>query len=368
MSDEVLRPYEGPPPTAENFMTAFPQWESFVKGKKGNNSLDPESQNSLDAVHARMRRHRPKPVTLLNYHPWPLRVSGGKLFQGITVPACPPGTPFVKFVFRGYKTDFKPNQQGGQDFEEILPIQLAQEFVRCGTSQEMYGPGILIYEGEGDPLKVKEVEVYDNRGVLITEPEPGWTENPEGQREPTVNQVPVMRSLEELMRELRHKRNDFYLAEIRRRDIEMKMPNARQSAILSHHHFLMVDVLVAEGILTKEKIPQWTLTTKFEEGLSSSDCKNCGATKKETAISCKECGHIFKPLEALKEAVIQWGHASLEKLSEGELEEAYLFHLETEKKKRKIFGVEVSMSPTEDAKHPPQQHSGGKVKPSGKQE
>lgn len=322
---------------AAEFAKSFPLYDQILSAKtadqrKSANRLDDKSQQSLNELRVRMRSTPPKPATVINLHPWDLMFpSGIRLLRGIQVPACHPGMPFAYFHIRGWRMDWEYNEDGTQKFTEILPITLAAQFVREFSNQDNDGGGVIVFEGDGHPDKMGEVEVYDPIGRVMTREEPGYVFNAEDQQEAAMIPVPIKRKLSEIIDEARKTRNTVYLDKYRRAYRDYHLPNGKGKFLITPKHMLISEVLFHEGLIAK--MPDWNPGDRNDEGLEQDNCKSCGTPRKKGAYKCSECNNILNALEAYKDFAIEWGHGKFEMLTSDEYEEAQAIHDEREKLK-----------------------------------
>lgn len=338
---DLLVPYQGGEvrisPEAQVAAKAAQEWAEADKAltsvltqpaKRGVQELDQESMNAKQEVMRQMRMNPPKPATVINLHPWPLTFgSGVRLLRGITIPACEPGMPYAHYHIRGYRLDWEQNENGTLKFRPILPLQMAAEFVREFSNKDSYVCGVIIYEGDGHPDKVNEVETFDQDGKMLTTQEKGYEYDQENQRIATMVETPIRRKLADIIAEHTKRRNAAYLERVRRADHDYKLPDGKGKWLINDTHLLMAQVLFEERQL--QKLPEWNLASRFEAGLSENNCPACGGTPRDGAFKCT-CGHILNAFEAYKAGAIQWGHASMETMSSDQLDEAEEIRAERE--------------------------------------
>lgn len=317
---------------ASEFAKANPDYIKALqsaKDVKGINNLDVASQQRLNELRQRMRSSRPKPATVINLHPWPLQFSGSDLFlRGIYVPACNPGQPFAYQHIRSYRVSHEYNEDGTFEFAPILAIDMAGQFLRDFSNADIYGGGIVIYEGEGHPDKIEEVETYDQQGKLQTVREVGIEYDEENRAVQVPVDVPVKKSLAALISQQRKVRNDFYLNRVKLADQNYNRPDGKGKSLVTNLHCLMADVLFAEGIIAA--VPNWDLKGSVELGLRDEPCPSCGGTPKAEAFKCVSCGHVLNAFDAYMNGAIEHGHASMDLLSGEEWE---LVEKENERRK-----------------------------------
>lgn len=304
---------------AAEFANANPDYIRSLQSArevKGINPLDPVSNQRLQEMRQRLRTHRPKPATVINLHPWPLQFSGSDIYlRGIYIPACHPGEAFAYQHIRSYRPEKEYNEDGTFEFKPILAIDMAGQFLRDFSNVDIYGGGIVIYEGEGHPDKMGEVETYDQMGKPHTVPSTA-VEYDEENRPVTVDvQIPVMRPLAELIATETKKRNAFYLNRVKQADQNYNRPDGKGKSLVTNLHSLMADVLFAEGIIAA--VPSWDLKGSVELGLRDEPCPSCGGLPKAEAFRCVSCSHVLLPFEAYMNGAIEYGHASMD-LMDGE--------------------------------------------------
>lgn len=329
------------------FAAAFPNYEGVIQGKRGMNNLDAASAQNLEELRQQMRATPAKPATIINLHPWPLMFDGNSRFtRGLVVSACEPGMPYSYLHLRGYRYDWKQDEEGTFKYIPILPIHQAAEFLRVFGSRDIYGGGVIIYEGDGNPEKVEDVEIYDPNGRMQTKKEPGIEFDEEQHPVNIMRSVPIFSKLADQLKEQRRLRNNFYLQRVKRADQDYRLPDGRGKAMVTELHMKMADMLVAEGMITK--VPEWDLKGRMEEGLSDSNCKACGAAPRADSFKCVACNHIMFPFEAYMNGEIQYGHASMEMLSADEWE---LVEIEkTQRDERKNAGKKRAAEARKKAK------------------
>lgn len=303
---------------AESWAAADPHLTNAIK--KGVNNLDSDSQNNLNELARQMRATPPKPATVINLHPWPLSFGAANRFlRGITVPACEPGMSYAYHHIRGYRRDWEYNENGTLRFKPILPIELAGQFVREFSNKDSYGGGVIIYEGEGNPEKVEMVEVYDPIGRVQTISKPVIVYDEENRPVQEMGEIPIRRKLLDLLAEARNSRNIFYMDRVQRADRDYRLPDGKGKWLINDTHKLMAEMLFAEGLITA--VPEWNLASRFEQGLSETNCKSCGSPTKTGSYKCS-CGNILSPLAAYLDYAIEFEHAKMEMLTSDEREEA----------------------------------------------
>lgn len=309
-----IKPFEGPPATPDTFLTAFPEMERMIKGGRGINPLDRVTQANLDELRRNVRSNPFKPATIINLHPWPLQFSMSTPFvRGIVVPACNPGDEFAHLHVRSWSHDQSYNEDGTMKFTAIKPIQKAAQFLISFADPEMYGGGVIIYEGEGHPNKVGEVETYRPDGRPEVTVKIGYEYDDENHPYKVEQEVPIRRKLAEMIAEQRRVRNERYMVRVQAADDNFKSGDAAKRKLITAMDRQMAEMLVAEGVLSRA--PEWNLSSRMDEGLSENHCPSCGGIPDANAFRCQRCAHVLNPLEAYKHASIEYGHASFDLLT-----------------------------------------------------
>lgn len=332
---EVIKPYEGPPATPNNFADAFPEIVAAVTGpKRGRNPLDAQSQRNLDDLRRQVRANPFKPATVINLHPWPLS-SNDRFIRGIVIPACEPGMDFAHHHIRSWSHDYS-YAEDGQSFKflPIKPIEKATQFLVKFADPEVYGGGVIVYEGESHPNKMGRVELYNPDGRPQVDLKNAIEYDDEDHPVPTVQEIPIMGELSKMIAEQRQRRNAFYKARVEWADSKSKSKNDSDRRLITDQHRLMAEMLHAEGVLPA--LPDWNLASRMELGLSASNCKSCGNPTNKTGYACGSCGNIIDALAAYLDHKIEFTHAKMEMLSSEQMEVAVAEEAEREKKRAKL--------------------------------
>jgi hypothetical protein len=321
---EVIRPftepkYEGPPATPDNFTQAFPDMERAVLSKVApqlaRNPLDPLSEKNLADLRRQVRANPFPAATVINLHPFTLQ-SSDMYLRGIVIPACEPGMDFAHHHIRSWNADKRYSEDGNSFiFTAIKPIEKAAQFLLKFANPEVYGGGVLIYEGDRHPNKLTDVELYSLDGRPMVRVEDGYDYDDEGHRLPSKIEIPLKGKLHELIEQERRKRNQFYLAKVTEADRWFKSGDSKKRELITDLHRLMQDVLVKEGVLDKPL--DWNLASTLDRSKGEGkECKSCGSVIQGDPYRCTNagCGNILKALEAFMDGAIEWGHVKIEML------------------------------------------------------
>lgn len=318
LQDDTLKPYQGPPATPENFTAAYPEFERAVTNKVAPqtavNDLDPVSKKNLAELRRQVARSPFPAGTVINLHPWPLQAADN-FIRGIVIPACNPGEPFAYHHIRAWMHDKKLSEDGTHyTYTAVKPIEKAAQFLIKFADPEMYGGGVIIYEGDRNPNKVDTVELYSTDGRPMVNIQDGYEEDDEGNHIPVRFEVPVKGKLQDILEKARASRNDLYLRRVTQADEWFKSQDSKDRRKITPMHRLMAEVLVAEGIL--REAPDWNLTSKIDVNKESRRCKQCDSVVQGNGYKCTNatCQNILDALAAFMDGAIEWGHAKIELL------------------------------------------------------
>lgn len=269
---------------------------------RGTSKLPPQTQQNLRELYAMMRRNPPKPVTLINMHPFVLTVNG-VYHRDIQVPACPPGTPYIKYVIRRWKYTRDPYEEENTicyRFRPVYPIDLATDFLR----EYAHMGGIVVYEGETAPEKVKDIAQWNIDGSPVME----VVEMPDGPAE-----TQKFESYQEAFERARGIRDAYYDSCVKEAEAKWSDPSGKLRLEVSDMDEWMAEVLFLDG--KRAKRADFKRLTRQEAGLSEMVCPNCKARPNQDALTCTNCNlYVFDPVAAYQNAVIEYGHPSMDRL------------------------------------------------------
>ena len=355
MSDtEAIRPYvegeyQGPPATPDNFAHAFPEIADaaarpavpVVPGVttplRGRRPLDSESQKNLDELYLQVRANPFKPATVINMHPWRLMFPMSEPYvRGIVIRACPPGDMFSYEHIRAWSPEKKqlPGDKISYGFTAIRPIQKACEFLREFANPDIYGGGIIVYEGDGHPDKVKRVELYNPDGRPQVTSKQTMEEDNEGHQIPVLATTPIYGNLEEMILQERRRVDEFYMKSVTWADAKWKEGTEQARKLVTDRYRDMAEVLWRRGIIPE--MPGWNIMTTLQQGLSEHNCKSCGSVLTAKAYKCSKCSNIIDPLAAYLDFAIEFTHAKMAMLNDEQMEMA-----ETEKARREKMAADA---------------------------
>ena len=328
IQDDVIKPYDGPPATPDNFTRAFPEMEKAATSgapiQRGRIPLDPQSERNLAELRRQVRANPFPAATVINLHPWCLQ-SSDTFLRGIVIPACEPGQDFSHHHIRSWSHDKRYAEDGMSFlFSAIKPIEKAAQFLLKFADPQVYGGGVLIYEGDKHPNKMGDVELYSPDGRPMVTSRQGYEFDDENNRLPATFDDPIKGNLHKMIEDARKTRNEFYLTQVRWADERFKSADVKDRRLITNMHRLMMDVLVAEGIL--EQPLDWNLTSSLDKNKLAITCKGCGSPIANAAYRCTTCNNIIDAYEAFMDYAIEWGHAKLETLSDEQFKMAEAEH------------------------------------------
>src|SRR6267142_2673074 len=212
-------------------------------------------------IQALMERVGVRPWSVVNLMPFPLNVNGVLHARmagpdGNQVPECPVGAPSVQNVIREVQYSIKDEGAGMDNIDNYTPVPwdpsiLAKEFGNEFLDRMGVG-GVILYEGDHPPTT------------------PG---------------------LQKTLRDA---------SEVRRKNI-------------TDVHRKAAEVLLYDKVLKHQ--PAWLLAVNPAGVEPAEPCPGCGMTAEGPAAICKGCGYVYKPMEAFKATLIEYGHISMDRLS-----------------------------------------------------
>jgi len=261
----------------------------------------------IAGVHNRMRSMRWDPITLVNFHPWPLHATGYVHHDLRISPAPPLADESVPFLttkngrkltyslhsFTDYCVDGVPNLSGDRTYEEILPLARAIDYIyQHNNSMRNQVGGLFCYVGVQPPYKSLTAEAYiPTQNAFDASTCPRMTVEAaieQAHAHQVAYYVKVMEQADDIFSD----EAKSWRKGQRRSEIDA---TARK----------IVPLLRAWGVI--EKDPEWY--TKKNTGPSAKpprECPSCGSEAKPRAVRCTNgtCTYIFDPFEAFEQYVI----------------------------------------------------------------
>jgi hypothetical protein len=125
--------------------------------------------------------------------------------------------------------------------------------------------------------------------------------------------------LQKKLTEARRARNQWLLRKVHEAEADWADTSGRGRKNITDLHRKAAEVLLHEKILKHQ--PAWLLALNAEGGELPDPCPGCGEVADRMASVCKGCRYVYKPLEAYKAALIEYGHTAMERLTAEEWKE-----------------------------------------------
>lgn len=240
-----------------------------------------------------------RPVTIINFNPFPLKVNGGHLFQE-EIPGCETDKDYTLKVIGDVRWSNKDHGAGLDNVDNIeaephLPAEIALEYKREYTELQQFG-GVFIYFGTKDPSAFGPREQVE---VPTTGAEADGSKIIESETVVFREAFDKYKSQSDrsLMRRLQQS-NQLWESNATRNQVnDMDREMARRAK--------------RKGLI--QNLPVWVVDAGLVTGTVTEPCL-CGATPAIGAAVCKNCSHILDPVKAYEGAAIEYGHVSFDKL------------------------------------------------------
>src|SRR5215469_7508946 len=218
--------------------------------------------------------------------------------NGVQVPECPVGQDFQQKVIKGVLFSIKDEGAGMDNLDNYTPVAwdpsiLAQDYVIEFLTKMGCG-GVFIYEGDQKP-----------------------------------DSLPELKSKLEAARQAR---NRWLLRKVQEAEADWADSSGRGRKNITELHRKAAEILLHEKILKQQ--PAWLLATN-EAGKAPDPCPGCGEVSDKNAAICKNCRYVYQPLKAYEAALIEYGHVSMDRLSETEWADVNKIKAERDEAKRK---------------------------------
>jgi hypothetical protein len=240
-------------------------------------------QQKFAETRALMERVGVRPWSVVNLMPFPLNVNGvlhSRMagLDGNQVPECPVGAPYVQKVIRDVQYSIKDEGAGMDNVDNYTPVPwdpsiLAQDYGIQFLDKMSVG-GVILYEGDHPPTT------------------PG---------------------LQKALRDAREARNRYLLRKVHEAENEWADTSGVRRKNITDIHRKAAEVLLHDKVLKQQ--PAWLLAVNDPQGERPEPCAGCGDVADARAAICKGCGYVYKPVEAYKAALIEYGHISMDRLS-----------------------------------------------------
>jgi hypothetical protein len=243
-----------------------------------------------------------RPVTILNFNPFPLRINGGVFFPD-EVPAKKLEEPYAVYLIRhtrwGHK-DLGSDAQNVMLMEPVpaIPLVQAAEYIREYMQQEGGFGGVLCFVGDKDPKSFK-------RGDKVRVPEVAFSES--GELYVDIKE----RDFHEMLDKVKQRRNASLMRHLQFASSWHENDALRTN--VNDRHRDMARLALAEGMI--QELPRWVLQENPLNVKQPDPCPVCAAIPKASAILCTNCGHIYDVVAAYKHSRIAYGAVEMDRLT-----------------------------------------------------
>jgi hypothetical protein len=245
------------------------------------------------------------PASVVNLMPFPLNVNGvlhSRLTEpdGNQIPACRVGEKYAHKVIHAVQWSIRDEGAGMDNVDNYTPIpwtpaELVDDYAREFLDRMGVG-GVLIYAGPKDPEEAgmhKELE------------------------------------------EAKKARNRWLLRKVQEAEADWADTSGRGRKNITELHRKAAEVLLHDKILKHQ--PAWLLVTNAE-GEAPDPCPGCGSVADKKATVCKDCNYVYKPLEAYRAGLIEFGHTAMERLTAAQWKEANAIKVQRETARKEGLG------------------------------
>lgn len=329
---------------------------------------DPVTAGNLERLEDLMAMNPPKRAWVMVLHPWPISVNGGRMMRE-TAPGA--GLEIVKegelLVHRHrmqgggkthepdahfgvgileipwYEPDMKPEENGSHSANPVYPIEQAEQYAREGNNNALWGPGVIIYDGDMHPAEMwasnAEVSLFDPMGRPITEqktvnaPQRGTS----GMVPRTID-VPVTGKFREVFQQMNEARLAHYLGMVNEANGYYVASEGKEKKWYTNRNTAkMAQVLFRLKRIAS--LPEWAMESRLDapaQPAKKEQCISCHTERNGTALKCGACGWPFDSLAAYEAGLIEFEHVSISALPIKELEKAYQIKQQRGKAKQKM--------------------------------
>jgi len=302
---------------ATNAVTHIEEGHAKSEIKKWISRSEAKELRGIAHIHQRMRSTRWDPITLVNFHPWPLHASGYIHHDLRIEPAPLPNTEeilgtdgkfhipqsvltengrklnYATYAFTTYKVDGVPNESGDRTFEEILPLYQALDYVyQHNNSMRNQVGGLFCYVGVLPLDQSLEGEAYiPNQNAYQPDTCPRMRVKDAIEQAHAAQIAYYVTQLDQAEQTYANEAKSWRQGQ-RRSEIT---PNMRK----------IVTVLRAWGVISTD--PEWfTAKRTGKDAKPPRECPGCGMEAKPKAVRCTNgtCTYVFDPYEAFVQYVI----------------------------------------------------------------
>ena len=324
---------------------------------------DPITAGNLDRLEASMSLNPPARAWVVALHPWTISVNGGRMMRDTVPPAALEIFDGDKLAIYRHKTqytpdlvqggkngvgvleipwfepDMKPEENGSYTAMPSLPIEQAGQYAREGNSNDLWGPGVVIYDGDIAPdemwLANETVSLFDPLGkpqVIQKE------ENvmPRGSRVPVRRpvDVPITGKFRDVIKQIDEARLARYLILVNEaNDNWMTTEGKQKKWYTSLNTRLMAQVLFKMKRI--KELPPWAMETNLSAVPAGEKCIHCGEERTAGRLVCSG-GWPYDPLAAFEANMVQFDHIAVQGLSGEKLDKVYKLHAHRSEERRKL--------------------------------
>lgn len=253
---------------------------------------DRKNQEAAKQLYRNMANIPWRAASIISLHPWHLNASG-VLFNELRLP--PAGLPSITVtsgrkigyshhVFANWVKNARPNDAGALEFNPVLPIDLALDFIAQHQNFQRQG-GLLAYESISTP------EVLDPKEPCFI------VAMPTGGRPPTLPFVEALEAAHE-------QQVKFYLKMHSSAEEAWAKPDKRGLHIITPNVRRATRLLREWGYLQQD--PEWMKKTARPGPNAPVPiiCRACKTESNPGAVKCTACNEVFKPYYAFSNLII----------------------------------------------------------------
>lgn len=282
------------------------------------------------------------PASFLNMHPWPIW-STGPLLDGISIPECPIGQPFMQFVHKDVRIDYAETPSGIYSPSAVWPIVLMRDIMR---QHEQWG-GMVVYMGD---VRLGESKRKPSAQAIVdqllrdekNEEKRALLEQLHAQHSVVDTRYASSAEVSKMIEKADAERITYYRKRCNKVGLDYEsdartgfrsvMPNDRKMALWLHHR----------GIYPT--VPKW-VTQERPDDYKPKGCAKCGKDVDPKGFACPACNYIHDGIKAFQAGEVDEAHVSLKRHTRAELDAAGLTQIltlaeerEPEAKKAKAKG------------------------------
>ena len=263
------------------------------------------------------------PASFLNMNPWPI-VSTGPLLDGIIIPECPIGQPYVQYVHRDIRVDRAETPGGVFIPSAVWPIVLMRDVLR--QHDHLWG-GQVVYMGDvrlGDSrrkavntkalLETVLRKTKDEETKLLIEQLASQQAAPDDRYASTAD-------VEKMIIDAKAKQIHLYRKRCERVGTTHESDAKTAFRSITPNDRLMARWLHNEGIYPV--LPKW-VTQERPDDYKPKACSKCGADVDLKGFGCPKCNYIYDGIKAFQAGEVDKSHVSLKRHTREELDAAGL--------------------------------------------